>query len=201
MGQHTSIWPLRLYHCIKAEMYLQSSTPLSEEAVSGQLVSPSAPLIGGLRLSTCASCTTVITLVYIIAAYNEFINGKVRRYRPALCLCSLRRKKLFCFNFVFLSFPGTASCVCFVDSTRSFCHLQTSASVIKGFHFVCMCVCVCVNLTGWFAYSTVWSQPCPSPLPVVCYSGVSTAIGRQERRLPALRRFCPVFDPDITVTQ
>lgn len=79
----------------------------------------------------------------------------------------------------------TGLIMCRVDSTRSSCHLPSSASVITG---ISLCVW---NLTGWFAYSPVSSQPCPAPLPAVCHSDVSTAIGRQELRLPVMEPLLP----------
>lgn len=109
----------------------------------------------------CVSCTSAITLGYSSAACIDFLIGKLDTQssslppHPPVCWeeklaeCSLARR---------------------ADSSSFSCHLQSSASVIKGFH------CVQGNLTGWFSGSSVSFLPCPSTCHVALGSFLSVCV-------------------------
>ena len=111
-------------------------------------------------------------------------------YLQSLLVCDKKKKKkkilLFALLHLCLSlssavFSLDSSLMCCVHSSRSSCHLQSLASVIKGFH--------CVWETWRAGLPTALSRRSPArppPLPARCHSDVSRSPG-----LPAVRRLPP----------
>lgn len=189
-----------------AEIYLQLSTPLSEPLHQDSLSLPHpflAPLIDTNRKLEAGHIRQLHQRNYIIVAYNEFINGKVSRHRPALYLHSFQPAKISSCFILFLSLSSARFCqesslsMRCVDSSRSswygrllgVCH-QGISLCAKPDRLVCLQRCLVAAL------------PCLSTccVPFRCFHGDwSTGVKASCYITPPSTKLCPI-DPNIPVT-